>query len=113
MMKLHAFDDRRKNAEQAEDQEIMEKERDKERQHAIDVYAIVGMMTEEEYERGKALGLSMRGNEHVGRARRIVRDQFGSRTAAGVLRLREHPLFGDDFQLDEFMGVLGEIFPDE
>jgi len=100
MMKLHAFEDRR-----------VKGEHDKERQHALDLYAIVGMMTEEEYDRAKELGAAHGGNEHVGRARAIVREQFASRTAAGVLRLREHPLFRDDFQLEDFMGVLGEIFP--
>jgi hypothetical protein len=42
-----------------------------------------------------------------------VRDHFTDRTAVGVLRLREHPLFRDEFLLDDFMSVLGEIFPSE
>jgi hypothetical protein len=29
----------------------------------------------------------------------------------GVLRLREHTLFREGFLLDDFMSVLGEIFP--
>ncbi len=88
-----------------------EKERDKERHHALDLYTIVGMMTEEEYERGKELGTAYAGNEHVERARAIVWEHFASVTATGILRLREHPLFRDDFQLEEFMGVLQEILP--
>ena len=111
MMKLHAFDDRRRKAEDAEDREIKQKERDKERQHALDLYAIVGMMTEEEHDRAHELGVAGGGNEYVRRARAIVHDQFASRTAVGVLRLREHPLYRDDFQLDDFIAVLGEIFP--
>jgi len=100
MMKLHAFEDRREKEQQ-----------DKERQHALDLYAVIGMMTEMEYERAVELGTAYAGNEQVGRARSIVRNQFASRTAGGVLRLREHPLFRDDFLLEEFMSVLGEIFP--
>jgi hypothetical protein len=84
---------------------------DKERQHALDLYAIVGMMTEAEYERARELGTIHLGNEHVGRSHTIVRDQFANRTAGGVLRLREHPLFREDFLLEDFMGVLAEIFP--
>jgi hypothetical protein len=100
MMKLHAFEDRRLKGQQ-----------DKERQHALDLYAVAGMMTETEYDWAKASGAAHSGNEHVGRSREIVRTQFASETATGVLRLREHPLFRDDFQLEDFMGVLGEIFP--
>lgn len=111
LMKLHAFEDRRGKEEQAEDQTKKEKERAKERQHAIDLYTIVGMMTEEEYEHAKELGTTHAGNEHVGRARMIVQERFASPTALGVLRLREHPLFRSDLRLEDFMGVLGEVFP--
>ncbi|MCC6418483.1 MAG: hypothetical protein IT429_09600 [Gemmataceae bacterium] len=111
MMKLHAFADRRKKAETAEDEDRRAKEQDKERQHAIDLYAIVGMMTESEYERAKELGTAHAANEHVGRARAIVRDYFAGRTESGVLRLREHPLFREDFLLEDFISVLGEIYP--
>jgi hypothetical protein len=100
MMKLHAFKDRRVKGQP-----------DKERQHALDLYTVVGMMTEPEYERAKQLGTLHTANEHVGQARSIVRDQFASRTAGGLLRLREHPLFRETFQLQEFMDVLAEIFP--
>jgi hypothetical protein len=100
MMKVHAFEDRRLRGQQ-----------DKERQHALDLYAVVGMMTEAEYERARELGTAYAGNEYVGRARAIVREQFASRTAVGVLRLREHPLFREDFLLEDFLGVLAEIFP--
>jgi hypothetical protein len=100
MMKLHAFEDR-KNKEQ----------QDKARHHALDLYTIVGMMTEDEYECAKEMGVAHAGDEYVERARRIVRDQFAGRTAVGVLRLREHTLFRDDFLLDDFISVLAEIFP--
>jgi hypothetical protein len=100
MMKLHAFEDRRLKGEQ-----------EKEKQHALDLYSIVGMMTETEYERAREWGTIHAGDEHVGRARAIVRDQFANRTAGGVLRLREHALFREEFMLGDFVGVLGEIFP--
>jgi hypothetical protein len=100
MMKLHAFEDRHNKSQH-----------DKARQHALDLYTIVGMMTEDEYERANALGSARSQDPHIARARAIIRDRFAVQTAIGVLRLREHPLFRPDFQLDEFMSVLGEIFP--
>ncbi len=100
MMKLHAFDDQKDRAN-----------KDLGRHHALDLYGIVGMMTEEEYDRAKELGSAEAADERVRRGRAIVRDHFGSRTALGTLRLREHPLFRDVFQVDEFLDVLAEIFP--
>ncbi|HYT93331.1 MAG TPA: hypothetical protein VEL76_31735, partial [Gemmataceae bacterium] len=99
MMKLHAFDDRKDDAD-----------RNQGRHHALDLYTIVGMMTETEYERARALGDAHGADKHVERARRIVRDHFGERTALGMLRLQEHKLFRDDFLVGEFMEVVGEIF---
>jgi hypothetical protein len=100
MMKLHAFDDRK------EDQD-----KDQGRYHALDLYTIVGMMTEAEYQRAKELGTALVGDEHFRRACTIVRDHFAGRTALGVLRLREHPLFREEYLLDEFASILREIFP--
>jgi hypothetical protein len=99
MMKLHAFDDRKDKVD-----------KDRGRHHALDLYTIVGIMTEREYERARELGAAHAANEHVRRACAIVRDQFAVRTAVGMLRLREHPLFRAEFRLDDFMNVLGEIF---
>jgi hypothetical protein len=102
MMKLHAFDDRKDDG----DKELG-------RHHAIDLYTIVGMMTEREYERARELGAAYSTNGSVRRAATIVRNHFGDTTAVGVLRLREHKLFRKEFPLDEFRSVLGEIFSGE
>lgn len=102
MMKLHAFNDRKKD-----------ENKDLGRHHALDLYAIVGMMSETEYERAKELGATYAANRYVRRARAVVGDHFGSATAIGVLRLREHKLFRQDFMLTDFMDVLGEIFSTE
>lgn len=99
MMKLHAFEDRKDDADKQLGQH-----------HALDLYTIVGMMTEREYERAKELGTAHADDGCVQRAYAIVRNHFGGRTALGVLRLQEHELFRDEFLLDEFISVLGEIF---
>src|SRR5260370_21895609 len=122
MMKLHAFDDRKDDAD-----------KDLGRHHALDLYTIVGMMTEKEYERAKELGAANATDENVRRARAIVRDCFPGKpigpgipgapwtlrsierghysqaTAVGILRIREHMLFREEFLLEEFRSVLEEI----
>jgi hypothetical protein len=100
MMKLHAFNDRLNDADT-----------DLGRHHALDLYAITGMMTEGEYERAKELGANEATNNRVRKACAIVKDHFASRTAVGLLRLREHNLFRDEFLLEQFISVLAEIFP--
>jgi len=99
MMKLHAFDDRKDDAD-----------KDLGRHHALDLYTIVGMMTEKEYERAKELGAAYAADPRVKRARAIVRDRLAGSTALGILRLREHTLFREEFLLDEFKSVRAEIF---
>jgi hypothetical protein len=100
MMKLHAFSDRKGDAS-----------KDLGRHHALDTYAIVGMMTEAEFERAKRLGVEDREEPRVERARAIVGADFSSPTALGLLRLREHPLFVDEFMTSDLVSVLAELFP--
>jgi hypothetical protein len=100
MMKLHAFDDRKDQPN-----------KDFGRHHAMDLYTIIGMMTEEEYERAKGWSAASRDNSHVQRAGEIVRNQFASTVSPGTLKLREHQLYRENFRLDDFLAVLGEIFP--
>lgn len=102
MMKLHAFADRKADAN-----------KDLGRHHALDVYTIVGMMTEPEYERAKRIGTEQSGNRHVKRARAIVQEDFSIETGPGMLRLREHRLFNTNFQLGQFRQILQEVFPAE
>ena len=51
-----------------------------------------------------------RSEGHFVRVCDIVAAEFSGRTAPGMLRLREHRLFRDDFRLDEFAATLAEIF---
>jgi hypothetical protein len=99
LMKLHTFSDRKDDPN-----------KNLGRHHALDVYTIVGMMTESEYERAKAFGAADREDEPVARARAIVNEDFSSTSTVGVLRLREHSLSRADFRLEDFVAVLREIF---
>jgi hypothetical protein len=99
LMKLCAFADRK-----------ADENKDLGRHHALDAYTIVGMMTEAEYERSKALAGRSRLDPHFTRVCDIVAAEFASPTTVGMLRLREHRLFRDDFRLAEFSSLLAEIF---
>jgi hypothetical protein len=100
MMKLHAFRDRKDDAD-----------KDLGRHHALDVYTVVGMMTEAELNRAVAFGAADREDGHVRRAAEIVGEDFSGETALGVLRLLEHRLARPDFELREFLAVLRDVFP--
>lgn len=99
LMKLHAFSDRKKDGNKQLG-----------RHHALDVYTIVGMMTQPEYDRAKAYGAADEQDKHVQRARKIVSEDFADESATGLIRIREHELFRTSFQLREFIDVLREVF---
>lgn len=100
MMKLHAFDDRKDDLAKALGTH-----------HSLDVYTIVGMMTEGEYEDAIRLGRLLAAEGPVMRARKIVSDSFSDERSQGLIRLQEHQLFNANFALREFCEVLAEIFP--
>lgn len=99
LMKLSAFADRREDAN-----------KDLGRHHALDAYAIVGMMTESEYHRTRMLAARVRTDPHFLRVCDIVVAEFATPTSPGVLRLREHRLFRDNFPIADFIGALAEVF---
>lgn len=67
-------------------------------------------MREEEYTRTIALAREYHQHEQLRRVAGIVQEDFSTPTSLGLLRLREHPLFREGFQLNEFIEVLGEVF---
>jgi predicted nucleotidyltransferase len=99
MMKLFAFRDRKDDAD-----------KDLGRHHALDLYTIVAMQTEAEYQESLRLAGLYRQDRHVETAHGIIRSDFAEPTSIGVLRLREHSLFRPEFPVGEFIGVLKDIF---
>jgi hypothetical protein len=99
LMKLSAFADRKEDTN-----------KDLGRHHALDAYTIVGMMTEAEYDRARTLAERSRSEPHFARVCEVVAADFPEPTAIGLLRLREHPLFRNDFRVGEFIGTLSELF---
>lgn len=102
MMKLFAFRDLKNK-----------KEKDMGRHHALDLYHIIAMMTEAEYQKTLDLAKQYCRHDKFQEACQIVHEDFSSITDIGILRLREHPLFRDPFELTEMIDVLAEIFNTE
>jgi hypothetical protein len=101
LMKLFAFHDRKDDPDPR---------KDKGRHHALDLYAIVAMMTEPEYEFAKTLRTKYADNDKVCEATEIIRQDFAGPESIGVLRLREHALYDSAMDLKIFLDVLHEIF---
>ena len=96
MMKLYAFDDRK-----------ADRRKDVGRHHAMDLYRIVAMMTEPEYQRTLELGRKQCLRIlRVERGGKIAATEFETPTSLGMLRVREHRLYRDDLQIAEFISVL-------
>jgi hypothetical protein len=99
MMKLFAFRDRFEDS-------------DKEfgRYHALDLYTIVALATEAEWETSLSLVSKHRSAPKMVEAGEIVRSFFASLSAPGVLRLRENPYYRPELQLQDFLSALHELF---
>jgi hypothetical protein len=104
LMKLFAFRDHQTEKDKAN------KKKDLGRHHALDLYAIVAMMTEPEYEFAKTLRTKYADNDKVREAAEIIRQNFTEPESIGVLRLREHDLYNAVMDLKTFLDVLQEIF---
>ncbi len=79
------------------------------RHHALDVYRIVAMMSEEQFVETKSQFKLHSSSPHVERVRGLVTDCFASEQSIGILRMREHAFWGDNMRLPDFMGALTEI----
>ena len=98
LMKLHAFRDRCRDAE-----------KDMARHHALDLYRIVAMMTEVEFQQTRQQVERHQGDPVTGEARRIVTESFSSAESLGSLRLREHPLWDEAMALQAFLSALTDL----
>jgi hypothetical protein len=84
------------------------------RKHALDIYTIVALLTQEELGKSLKLRERYRSAPIAVEAGRIVRELFSSLDAPGGLRLREHPNFPGvtPEEAEEFLGTLTELFPE-
>ena len=99
LMKLHAFSDKElcgesKNASK----------------HAADVYQVLAVTDEEEWETAKNLQKKFSASAAVKNAHRIVQQQFIKPDQMGIIRLREYSPVLKQANLTEFSLILAELF---
>lgn len=100
MMKLFAYRDR------ADDQN-----KEFGRYHALDLYTVLAMTTEEEWDRAVTLRQQHYSDPIVKEAARIVDQHFASPTAPGAIRIQESPYYRKEMQLVEFCSAIRDLFP--
>jgi hypothetical protein len=98
LMKLHAFRDR-----------SQDEEKDLGRHHALDIYRIIAMMPEKEFEWTRQQISTQRKDPALIQAARIVREYFESSESLGSLRLREHALWNAGMALDDFLSAMHDL----
>ncbi len=98
LMKLTAYRDRRNDAD-----------KDLGRHHALDVFRIVAMLTEQERDQVQANVRHFAANAQVRSCADLVRSDFAGSAAPGVLAMRAHTLWQNDQQLAAFLETLQGI----
>ena len=101
MMKLCAF----------RDWETVKQDAGYSSKHALDLYAIVAMVTEEELATAEQAKRTYQHRPEAQEAASIVQRFFARTTDLGNLRLREHQDFPQNTNLTEFISTLNELFP--
>jgi len=100
MMKLFAFKDR-----------YEDKTKDYGRHHALDLYSILATTIEKEWEYALQLRDENKQDPYVVEAGKLVAEYFSDLDALGMIRLRESKYYRHEFQAEQFMSVLKELFP--
>jgi hypothetical protein len=77
--------------------------------HAIDIYRIVGLLTEAEDVDVRALSTEFAAHPTVIDARQVAATHFISSDGIGRLRIREHPLYNTKVDLDRFSKELHQL----
>ena len=95
LMKLTAYRDRRDDPD-----------KDLGRHHALDVFRIVAMLTEPERDQVHANLRAFASDAQARSCVALVRSDFASDTARGVLAMREHQLWRNNSQLPAFLETL-------
>lgn len=98
IMKLHAFKDR-----------FQKNDQEKAAHHAMDTYRVISMMTEAQFNESKSL-LQRKSESTVCSSTSEVVEKYFAHNLPGVLKIREHPLYRREFELETFCSVLEELF---
>ena len=98
-MKLFALRDR-----------VNDVEKDLGRHHALDIYTVLSLTSEEEWGQCRLLRKEHADNPFIIEACGIAREFFGDDDAIGVIRIKEHAYYSPELQLEEFRQALLELF---
>jgi hypothetical protein len=99
LMKLHAFADR-----------VEDDQADLGRHHALDVYRVIAMLTEEDHTVVRQSIEKHTASRPIHRAREIVAMYFSSSSAMGIIRMKEHPLFTARMDAGIVISELADLF---
>lgn len=100
MMKLFAFRDR-----------AGDKNKDFGRYHALDLYTVLALATEPEWEECLAHRKEHQADPIFAEAARLVNRSFSTLTSDGMIRMRESPYCRPGLQLSEFCTAIAKLFP--
>lgn len=100
LMKLLAFRDRANDAG-----------KDLARHHALDIYRIIGLITQDEDQTVRDMAAKHREHPKVIEARAVVAEYFSRSDSLGILRMREHPLAAGRVAIDPFIAEIVAILP--
>ena len=78
--------------------------------HALDLYSIIAMMTESEWNQANEMANANAGSKIGREAHRIVFELFNSLTSQGLLVMRANPYCSGQLQLPEFIELIRELF---
>lgn len=98
LTKLCAFRDRKDDAD-----------KDLGRHHALDIYRIIGLLTKDEDAVVRRLSAELASHPVVVDARQIAEAHFIAKDGLGRLRIREHALYAQSFNLDRFATELHDL----
>jgi hypothetical protein len=98
MMKVTTFGDQLGNVD-----------KDQGRHHALDVYRIIAMISENQLEQTKQQFQKYSASKYVTRVKELSKEYLGEPGATGILRMKEHAFFGENMQVDSFIEILREL----
>lgn len=98
MMKITAFGDQVENTN-----------KNFGRHHALDVYRIVAMLTERQYDMTINQMTRNAKSSYSKRVKQLAHSLFNSKSDPGILRMKEHDFYRDSMDLDAFIVTLKDL----
>lgn len=98
MMKITAFGDQIDNSNESQG-----------RHHALDVYRIVAMLSESQFDQTKLQFANNENSPYTQRVRELFTNFFSSKQKLGILRMTEHNFFTENMLIEDFIDSLRDL----